>query len=301
MWLQPGELQERSGRHKLALELPLIEDGEQLRLAQDAEGRCLLLSEDRLCALHRDHGFQSKPRVCREFPFFVTETPDGIQVGLSFRCSAVQQEVGQPWVDHRENLQELVRLGIPSVASQPVSVGAYILDWNTYKIWETAWRQALPEQGLIHPVACTLAQILPVEETTIVRVVQLLSASAIGFLESDTPDQATAVAQALRQREAYHSPRRGWVEAMADPFGGELDGQHRRYLAHVLERKSLWLGSHFLGRLLMLLAAENMLLYYQGLDGLWAAVDTVEGEWLAHRRGLAPLEQQFAQTLLQLC
>ena len=101
-------------------------------------------------------------------------------------------------------------------------------------------------------------------------------------------------------RPARHF-QRGRVAALDDPFGGSPDSQSTRYLAHVLERKSLWMGSSFLGRLLMLLASQRMLYYYQKLDGFWPAVDRLEGEWLAHRRGLEVLEQQFAATLLQLC
>jgi Fe-S-cluster containining protein len=290
VWVEP---QERG-------DLPLLADGDQMQLAQDERGRCVLLTGDNLCSLHRDHGWRSKPRACRQFPFFLLETPDGIQVGLSFRCTAVQQDLGQDWAEHESSLRELVESGVPRVGFESVSIGSYPLDWFTYKSWEADWIEALPHQ-LTAAVALSLSQALPLDGPTLERLVLLLSASAVGFLESDDPDQAVAVAAAVRSGQSYLSPRRGRIPALPDPFGAELDPQFARYLAHVLERKSLWMGRNFLGRLLMFLAARPMLSYYQQLEGFWAAVDRVEGEWLAHRRGLGVLEEQFASTLLQLC
>ena len=293
VWVEPHET-------RSLVELPLLPDGDHLRLAQDEQGRCLLLTSDNLCSLHRDHGWQSKPRACRQFPFFLVETPDGIQVGLSFRCTAVQQDVGQEWEQHEAGLRQLVDLGLPRIGFEPVPIGSYRLDWTTYKGWESDWIQAVPGD-LTGAVAASLALALPVEGVTLERLVRLLSASAVGFLESQSQQEAAAVAGALRTGQPYFSFRRGLVAALDDPFGGSPDSQSTRYLAHVLERKSLWMGTSFLGRLLMFLAAQRMLYYYQGLEGFWPAVDRLEGEWLAHRRGLEVLEQQFASTLLQLC
>lgn len=288
MGLEAQEV-ERLRRHPLVLELPLA----------DETGRCRLLTEDSLCTLHRDEGWHSKPRACRQFPFFLVETPDGVQVGLSFRCTAVQQNIGPDWSEHLPALTELASEGIPRLGFEPVRLGSKTLEWSTYRRWEGEWRAAA---ALTPAVERSLAEILPLVSGTLPRLTPILAASAIAFLESQTADQAAEVAAAVRGGMDYFSQRRGQtVAARPDPFSQPADGPARDYLDHVLERKSPWLGSDFLGRLLMVLAAELMLNYYSPTLGFWGAVDRVEGEWLAHRRELDVLESQFAATLLQLC
>lgn len=274
---------------KLQLELPLA----------DETGRCRLLTSDLLCSLHRDQGWASKPRACRQFPFFLVETPDGVQVGLSFRCSAVQQNVGPDWSEHLPQLRQLVAEGIPRAGFEAVSLGPAQLSWATYRRWEQAWLQSA---HLSTAVAESLGELLPAAPVVLPRLLPILAASAIGFLESRTPEQAAQVAAALRGGQGYWSERRECeVKPRSEPFSPVADGPWREYLDHVLERKTPWLGRDWLGRLLMVLAAEPMLHYYAPLLGFWPAVERLEEEWLAHRRELDILEGQFATTLLQVC
>src|SRR6478609_9441324 len=39
--------------------------GHDYRLAQRADGSCVFLMEDGLCQIHKEHGFDAKPLVCR--------------------------------------------------------------------------------------------------------------------------------------------------------------------------------------------------------------------------------------------
>ena len=62
------------------------DDGTRVLQAR-TDGRCLLWQDG--CALHAALGPQAKPRTCRKFPFGITETPSGLRVTLSYRCSCV--------------------------------------------------------------------------------------------------------------------------------------------------------------------------------------------------------------------
>ncbi len=280
---------------------PWTQEGDLKILAQDSEGRCFLLSDDNLCALHRDHGFASKPRACQQFPFFLLETPDGTQVGLSFRCSAVQQDHGVAWSEHEQTLEVLCERGIPRVGFEPVGLGQATLTWATYKGWEEKWLLSLERgQGLSQAVAESLGPMLGFHPQAFDPLIQFLSASAVGFLESQDAEAAAEVTTALRLQRGYLSQRRGWVEARPRPFMLLPDAQAARYLGHVLERKTLWTSQRFLGRLLMLLCAERMLSYYQGYQPFGLVVEQIEGEWLTHRVGLETLELLFEEALLSL-
>ena len=272
----------------------LEQDGPHLRLVQDSEGRCLELSEQNLCKVHPD-----KPLVCRQFPFLLAESPDGVHVGVSFRCTAVFQEQGVDWSEHLPGLEALLARGVPRIGFESAPIGDYRLDWETYKDWEAHWLRRLPHD-LCDGVASTLGVALGLHPQSLERLVLMLSASAIGFLESEDNYGAAEVAAAVRAEKEYLSTRRGWTAPIRNAFEGELNENAIRYLGHVIERKSVWLGSSFLGRLLMLLTAERMLLYYTRLEGFALAVDRLEGEWLLHRQGLEDVEQTFEETLLQL-
>lgn len=292
-------------QHPLAMRLqvaPWTQEGDLKILAQDSQGRCFLLSDDHLCALHRDHGFASKPRACQQFPFFLLETPDGVQVGLSFRCSAVQQDHGVAWSEHEQVLRSLCQMGISRVGFEPVALGHATLAWAVYKGWEESWLLSLESgQGLSPAVARSLSPVLGFHPQAFEPLIQFLSASAVGFLESQDAEAAAEVTTALRLQRGYLSQRRGWVEARSQPFELSPDPQSARYLEHVLERKTLWTSQRFLGRLLMLLCAERMLSYYQASSSFDLAVDQIEGEWLTHRVGLETLELLFEQALSGLC
>lgn len=58
-------------------------------LEKRSDGRCSFLSEDKLCSLHKDFGVESKPSMCRLFPYSFTVTPDAVRASLSFASSAV--------------------------------------------------------------------------------------------------------------------------------------------------------------------------------------------------------------------
>lgn len=298
IWVEP-ELVESIQNHPLALELPVLEPeaGGWHRLSYDGEGRCKFLRPDLLCGLHASTGWRSKPRACRQFPFFLMETPDGLQVGLSFRCTAVQQDHGVDWSEHLADLEDLAGSGqYPRAGFEPARLGSVELPWPDYLQWEAEWIGHLDRGGPLSLVVYRRVQpflSLLLDFASWENMLDHFSASAVALLEGDP-----RLAPALLQGKSYQSPRRGRVSACPQPFRGRPPAG--RYLSHVLERKTLWLGPSFLGKLLSLLVAERLLRYYtQSLGEFSDAVELVEGEWVAHRDDLGPLEESLAATLLQ--
>lgn len=306
IWVEPPAV-ESLRRHPLSLELKVrgetflqaAADGWH-HLVHDSQGRCHFLQEDLLCGLHATSGWMAKPRACRQFPFFLIQTPDSIQVGLSFRCTAVLQDHGRDWSDHQSDLQQLVESGsYPKVGFQPAQLGNFTLDWTTYKNWEADWIATI-ERGdsLAQAVYADLAPALGLflDGPTWGQLLQQLGRTAVAFLEGEGAEDLQQIRLALQSGQGFSGKQRGWLEPHLQPL--QPDPLLQRYLIHALERKSLWLGD-WLGRLLMLLVAQYLAEFYAPPLGWEKAVELVEGEWLAHRDDLAEVEQGFAQTLLQ--
>ena len=276
IWVEP-ELVPRLREHPLALRLQvagepyLLEDSEGWHyLGYDRQRRCFFLEGERRCGLHASTGWLSKPRACRQFPFFLLETPDGIQVGLSFRCSAVQQDRGLEWSEHEADLLQLLESGqYPRVGFEPAVYGLGSLDWPTYLGWERDWCARLAEATLEQVFYQHLNLILPPPEFA--RLLDSWTQSACGLLQVNL---------------AAAAPR--------------LAAESIRFLEHVLERKYLWLGGDLLGRMLLMLVGERLLWSARAAGQSWSeAFDLVEGQWLGHREDLGPVQAGLAQTLLQ--
>jgi Fe-S-cluster containining protein len=63
------------------------DQGETVTAMNNAAGRCVFLTRERLCAIHKHFGSEAKPLQCRLFPLRVVETEDGFRVGISSRCA----------------------------------------------------------------------------------------------------------------------------------------------------------------------------------------------------------------------
>ena len=88
----------------------------------DAEGCPLLDPDDGLCLIHKRIGYESKPFVCREFPFRFIETPSGVIVDVSFVCNEVLNQRGAEISTHRD---EIARLYAKS--KRKIEVGSKII------------------------------------------------------------------------------------------------------------------------------------------------------------------------------
>ena len=273
-------------QHSLALRLQVAgepylvqEENGWHRLGYNLQGRCFFLQGKNLCGLHASTGWYSKPRACRQFPFFLLDTPDGVQVGLSFRCSAVQQDQGVEWSRHEADLTSLVESGnYPRVGFEPIAMGLGSVDWSLYKEWESEWLKQLALGRSLEWIFwrhLSEKSGLALDAQSFADLLDRWTLSALALLREPPPPCVAEV-------------------------GSSLDSI--RYWSHVLERKSLWLGDDLLGRMLLVLVAERLLFCALAESADWGrAFDLVEGQWLAHRDDLGPVERGLAATLLQYC
>lgn len=112
---------------------PLVVDKNDDARTRMEDGTCVFLEADGMCGVHRTLGPTAKPLGCTQFPFVLRPTPDGVYVGLSFFCSAVQTNSGRPVEEHAGELQRLmdaqhfppIRDPLQLDASETISWAAY--------------------------------------------------------------------------------------------------------------------------------------------------------------------------------
>ncbi|MEW6278237.1 MAG: hypothetical protein AB1758_06425 [Candidatus Eremiobacterota bacterium] len=115
------------------------------------EGHCVFLRPDNLCAVHAELGYDSKPVGCREFPFQIVNTPDGLHVGITFYCTAAKQNHGRAMEVHAQDIHDLLKLfrppgtGFAPMKLTPVS--AATLEWPVYRRLEKLVEEEVERTG----------------------------------------------------------------------------------------------------------------------------------------------------------
>jgi len=71
------------------------------------DGACVFLDEDNLCAIQKELGADSKPLMCRQFPYHLTATPDGIVASLDFACPTVVANDGAPLAEQESDIRAI--------------------------------------------------------------------------------------------------------------------------------------------------------------------------------------------------
>ncbi|MBI3927999.1 MAG: hypothetical protein HY319_20825 [Armatimonadetes bacterium] len=263
---------------------------------------CLYLTEEALCSLHLELGSGGKPRACRQFPFFLTETPDGIQVGLSFRCAAVQRDLGRPLSGHRSELEELVATGnYPRRGFGPIALGSdRSLDWREYLELEKALLNSLEELGPGDGLRVVLSSLLPANQADlpIQFFLQWAVGTLVAQLEADDPGKVEDLARRLQAGAPFSSRRFAEpVSPLPSPRLDWLEAEIVRYVRHLVVRKFLLEPPSVLGRLVGLLLLPAALRFYTGIfaraagrkepapEDLHRAWDVIEGEVAGHVQG----------------
>lgn len=80
------------------------------------DGRCLFLGDDRLCVIHKEFGFESKPLICRRFPLQAITAEDTLREGmrpLSYGLPSSYRD-GTPVDLAAAGLLDIPRLGVLS-------------------------------------------------------------------------------------------------------------------------------------------------------------------------------------------
>lgn len=90
--------------------------GQARRLARRDDGACVYLGADSLCRIHRHFGGETKPLMCRTFPFGFYAVAGRVAVDCSFSCRAVAADTGAPVAAHEPEWAALLAEAPPAAA-----------------------------------------------------------------------------------------------------------------------------------------------------------------------------------------
>lgn len=264
---------------------PFVEGPDGLfRLANTHQhGACVFL-EGNDCSLHAHSGAEIKPRACRQFPFFFKVTPDGVFVGLSFRCTAVLAAHGRPLEAHREHLQALLDGGdYPRAGFEPIPLfGQQTIEWDDYQRLERRLGDSLTAEGARADLAWTALEELTGRVAPDPYRQQWLAAAVVAWLEHCEP--AEVISGSFRSARFPSGASPGRVEGLEQPLS--------RFLEHLLFRKYL-LGPALLGRAVVWVVLPAVARFYAGAraaelgqvasaEHLDWSLSVLEGELLGH-------------------
>ncbi len=111
------------------------------RLAQRNDGTCVFLERDGLCRIHKEHGLDSKPLVCRMYPLQLVPVDDTAYLTLRRSCPTAANEQGSEMSEHRKDAKSFVRER-PRLAEKIVP--PQITKWR-----ENSWKETLQVTGAI--------------------------------------------------------------------------------------------------------------------------------------------------------
>ncbi len=292
-------------------------------VARKPDCDCVFLGEDRLCSIHGEMGVEAKPIGCRQFPFLVRPTPDGISVGVSFFCTAVQRNEGRPLEVHSEEIREIMKgIRFMALGDEPIPVyGDRTVDWEGYKAIEASLLQAIDAHGFqagIGQVIWALSRLIargesldPVRvaeavaaatpgqlegDSVIVSQNEFLTAALVAMLESPSPEITRGMTEALLEgHEPVTFPRFGWTGLSLEiefrrenMVGARLDTEIERYLRALVHRKFLGMERPLLANLAVLYLVPRVLRTYTAIASL--ARQAAEPEIADYYRALDVVE-----------
>ncbi len=112
--------------------------GEKFTFKRTDCGACVFLDGQNHCQMHHHFGFDVKPQVCKEFPYYFMETQDGMVVGLSFACGSVRAFKGSPLADKEVEIRKVLS-GSYRIHKFPENLELYpgiAMSWEEYKSLE---------------------------------------------------------------------------------------------------------------------------------------------------------------------
>ncbi len=138
--------------------------GGEVALTAQHQGRCVFLDGDKLCTIHRVAGPEKKPIPCRQFPYTLTRTPNGIDVSFSTECRAWwrARAAGEPVADELDSIRALLSDG-GRVLSLPSPVPLHDgVDWSfeQWSAFRDGWLQTVRDAATYDELV--LAVITPV-------------------------------------------------------------------------------------------------------------------------------------------
>lgn len=312
----------------------LEETAESVTTAQE-EGSCSFLDARNLCSLHGRLGRENKPLGCRQFPFLIRPTPEGVQVSISFSCTSARENRGRPLSTYEGEIRELLeQWSFKRVGEEPVRVGEdRTVHWSEYLRLEGWLREGLATVPPMLAVGRCLvgvcrwltgggdfaarleeAQVGPFPRDEVVASMEaFFLASLIGTLEVEG-EGARSLTEALLQGGPVHLRRFGWEGSAEDlaryasaaslPW---VDAEIVRYLEALLFVKFPALDRTVLDNLSLLYLLPPLLRWYTcaaalargaaapEIEDWYSALDVSERELVTHGRGLDRLYAAFGR------
>ncbi|MBI3927298.1 MAG: YkgJ family cysteine cluster protein [Armatimonadetes bacterium] len=280
--------------------LPVLQDKDGRTLLEREGDDCVMLDSQRLCRLHRDFGVEAKPLTCRAFPFILEPTPNGVAVGVSFYCPAVQQNRGRPVSEHLGELARLVEKTQPQpIESTPAIFGILKIRWDAYEqledrldreigrdpgalgriLWRLGgWilaqksRPAVLETGDLPELLCGRRPEAR-EAQWLAWLEELFAAALVGAVEANVPEQVWSIQDDLARGGEVVLGRLGW-RGTGDELKACLpdlvlpSSEVTRYLRELLFRKHLVSEGPLLANLMLLFLLPRFLAVYTALGAL---------------------------------
>lgn len=79
-------------------------------LAQQEDGTCVFLSDDGLCQIHKEFGFENKPLICQMYPLQLVPAGETAYLTLRRSCPTAAADQGRPLEQHRRQAKKFARL-----------------------------------------------------------------------------------------------------------------------------------------------------------------------------------------------
>ena len=285
---------------------PALEAGPEGVVTASRDGGCAFL-DGNLCRIHGRMGGGAKPLGCRQFPFLLRPTPEGIQVGISLFCTSARENRGRPLATWEPEIRALLgEWAFRPVGLEPVPVhGERTLSWPEYRALEGRLLEELDRRppglavggvllgvcrwlrgtgGLEPALARAAAEPFPRDEV-LASMEAFFLASLVGTLEAGQ-DEARGLTEALLTGAPVRLPRFGWEGPSSEiaaygstrPRLEELDAQVTRYLRGLLFVKFPALNRPLLDNLALMYLLPPLLRWYATASAMTRGAPGVEPE-----------------------
>ena len=246
--------------------------------------RCVMLDSENACRIHAQLGSPAKPTACQTFPFHLTDTPEGVFVGVSFYCTSVRQNSGRPLAEHESELRQLMARGICVTSVDEVDMTSQRrVPWAVYRQFEEELWCRIPLQGLDLSVQQALLVVEQrqgwgeLDEPPLGGgLTSMLESTTFGlvklFLDDTSVERILALDDAFAQDAALELPEFGWKDSWWDflrfqeaAVGERFEDEIDRWVSVYLHRKALLVARPVQDNLWMLVLIPRLLRCFTAL------------------------------------
>jgi lysine-N-methylase len=167
------------------------------QLAQRDDGTCVFLTEEGLCRIHQEFGFESKPLVCRMYPLQLVPVQDTAFLTLRRSCPTAAAEQGREMRAHRDVAKAFVkeRPRLAEAVAPPAIYGGYRRSWKDTLLIMRGIERLLTDQRfpLVRRIAHGLRYCDLLEHCKLKRVDSSKLRELIDILVENCPEEATVL------------------------------------------------------------------------------------------------------------